>query len=115
MAFRKLATMDDLWSGEILALETDGRPVLLVNLEGSVHAYLDLCPHQRTRLSQGSLQRNVLACSTHGWEFDLRTGRGINPRTACLEAFPVRVENEDILVDVTEVVREERPKDWPKE
>jgi toluene monooxygenase system ferredoxin subunit len=100
MAFRKLATLDDLWSGEMLALESEGQPVLLVNVDGAICAYADICPHLRTRLSQGSLQGTVLACSTHGWEFDVRTGQGINPKAACLESFPVKVDNGEILVDV---------------
>ena len=100
MAFRKLATLDDLWSGEMLALESEGQPVLLVNVDGAICAYADICPHLRTRLSQGSLQGTVLSCFTHGWEFDVRTGQGINPKTACLESFPVKVDNGEILVDV---------------
>ena len=100
MAFRKVATLDELWDGEMMALETEGQAVLLVNLDGSVRAYADFCPHLRSRLSQGSLQRNVLTCRTHGWEFDAGTGQGINPKTACLECFAVKVENGDILIDV---------------
>jgi toluene monooxygenase system ferredoxin subunit len=46
------------------------------------------------------LQGNVLACPTHGWEFDASTGQGINPKAACLESFPVKVDNGEILVDV---------------
>jgi toluene monooxygenase system ferredoxin subunit len=103
MGFQKVATVDDLWSGEMIALEAEGQAVLLVNVDGGIRAYADVCPHLRTRLSQGSLQRSVLACSTHGWEFDVRTGQGINPKMACLESFPVKVENGNILVDVGRV------------
>jgi toluene monooxygenase system ferredoxin subunit len=100
MAFRKVAVLDELWDGEMVALEIDGRVVLLVNLSGNIHAYADSCPHLGTKLSLGCLQRNLLTCSTHGWEFDVGTGQGINPKTACLESFPVKVENGDILIDV---------------
>ena len=100
MAFRKVATLDELWDGEMTALEIEGHVVLLVNVDGGVHAYADSCPHLGTRLSQGSLQRPVLTCATHGWEFDVSTGQGINPRKACLDAFAVKVENGDILIDV---------------
>jgi toluene monooxygenase system ferredoxin subunit len=100
MAFRKIATLDDLWSGEMMAVESQGQPVLLVNVDGNIQAYADSCPHLRSKLSQGSLQGNVLACSTHGWEFDARTGQGINPKTACLDSFAVKVQDGNILVDV---------------
>jgi toluene monooxygenase system ferredoxin subunit len=100
MGFRKVATLDELWDGEMMALEIEGQVVLLVNVDGVIRAYADSCPHQRTRLSQGSLRRNILTCSTHGWEFDASTGDGINPKSACLECFPVKMENGDILLDV---------------
>lgn len=82
------------------ALEIEGQVVLLVNVKGEIRAYVDSCPHLGTRLSQGSLHRNALTCSTHGWEFDVCTGQGINPKTACLESFAVTVENGDIFIDV---------------
>lgn len=85
------------------ALESEGKPVLLVNLNGAIHAYADSCPHLRTRLSEGSLQRNVLVCTTHGWQFDAGTGQGINPRAACLKSFAVKVENGDVFVDVDQL------------
>jgi toluene monooxygenase system ferredoxin subunit len=80
--------------------EIEGHVVLLVNVVGGIQAFVDCCPHLGTRLSKGSLQRNVLTCATHGWEFDVSTGLGINPRKACLESFAVKVENGDILIDV---------------
>jgi toluene monooxygenase system ferredoxin subunit len=100
MGFRKVATLDELWDGEMMALEIEGQVVLLINVNGSIRAYADSCPHLRTRLSLGSLQRNVLTCSTHGWEFDASSGQGINPKSACLECFPVKLENGDILINV---------------
>ena len=100
MALRRVATLDELWEGEMIALEIEGKVVLLVNVDGGIHAYADSCPHLGTRLSQGSLRRNVLTCSTHAWEFDASSGQGINPKTACLESFAVKVENGDIFIDV---------------
>ena len=100
MAFQRVAILDELWDGEMIALETAGQVVLLVNVDGGIHAYADSCPHLGTRLSQGSLQRKLLTCATHGWEFDVSTGQGINPKTACLESLAVKVENGDIFIDV---------------
>jgi toluene monooxygenase system ferredoxin subunit len=102
MAFQRVATLNELWEGEMIALELEGRVVLLVNVDGSVRAFADSCPHLRTRLSQGALRRNILTCSTHGWEFDVITGQGINPRTACLEPFAVKVEDGEIFVDAAQ-------------
>ena len=45
MAFRKVATLDELWEGEMTVLEIEGHVVLLVNVDGGIHAYGDSCPH----------------------------------------------------------------------
>ena len=101
MAFQKVATLDELWSGEMMAVECGGKQVLLVNVGGEIRAYEDACPHLRTRLSEGSLRDRVLTCRTHGWQFDASTGEGINPRTACIPSFAVQVDGGNILVDPT--------------
>ena len=100
MAFRKVAVLDDLWSGEMVRVEVEGRQVLLVNIEGEVRAYFDECPHKRTPLSLGTLRGPTVTCATHQWEFDVRTGRGINPADTCLQRLDVRLENGDILLEV---------------
>jgi toluene monooxygenase system ferredoxin subunit len=100
MSFRKVATLEDLWSGEIIGREVDGESILLVNVDDCIYAYADTCPHQKSRLSEGTLTEKTLRCARHHWEFDVCTGCGINPRNTSLRPFPVRLDGEDILVDV---------------
>jgi toluene monooxygenase system ferredoxin subunit len=100
MAFQKVATLESLWSGEMTSVVVQEQQILLINIADTIYAYADVCPHKRTPLSEGSLDGRVLTCATHQWEFDVGTGIGINPDSACLEAFAVKVENGDILVDV---------------
>ena len=103
MTFLKIATLDDVWSGEVVGSAVDGIPVVLVNVEGTIHAYVDACPHLGSRLSQGSLREGILSCATHQWQFDAQTGCGINPLSACLEPLPLKIEGNDILLDVEKV------------
>jgi toluene monooxygenase system ferredoxin subunit len=100
MSFGKVANLDELWIGEKLAVDVGGRPVLLVNVEGIVCAYEDRCLHKGIALSLGTLEGHVLTCSVHGWMYDARTGAGMNPERAQLPCFPVKIEGNDILVDV---------------
>ena len=99
MAFVKVATLDDLWSGEMIGVVVEGIPVLLINVEGTLRAYTDICPHLGSPLSRGSFKGRILFCATHGWEFDAMAGCGINPRNTCLESLPLRLEGDDILLD----------------
>src|ERR1700746_158952 len=103
MGFRKVAKITDLWSGEMMGLEVNCERVLLVNIDNHIYAYADICPHQKSRLSEGTLTDKILRCARHHWEFDVCTGSGTNPQNTCLRVFPIRVNGSDILVDVDAV------------
>src|SRR5215831_6186846 len=100
MSLRRVASLEDLWSGEMIGLEVDGKAILLINVDDHIYAYADVCPHQKSRLSEGSLMGKTLRCARHHWEFDVCSGRGINPQNACLKAFPAALEGRDILLDL---------------
>jgi toluene monooxygenase system ferredoxin subunit len=103
MGFQKVAKREDLWSGEMMGLEVNGNHILLVNLDDRIYAYADACPHQNSRLSEGTLTGAILRCARHQWEFDVCSGSGVNPRNACLKPFPIRLDGEDILLDIDPV------------
>jgi toluene monooxygenase system ferredoxin subunit len=100
MAFRVVTTLDALWSGEMAAHTVGDKRIVLINIGGQIRAYADACPHMRTPLSGCSLNGAVLTCATHGWVFDVNTGRGINPTQACLTEFATMIQGNEILVDV---------------
>ena len=100
MGFQQVAKTEDLWSGEMMGLEVNGERVLLVNVDNRIYAYADICPHQKSRLSEGTLTDKILRCGRHLWEFDVCTGLGVNPQNSCLKLFPSKVDGEDILVDI---------------
>ena len=101
-ALRRATSLDALWSGEMAGVVIDGRPVLLVRHEDTVCAYEDRCPHLASPLSEGALDDGVLTCGAHEWQFDARTGRGVNPASACLRRYPVRLDGEQIFVGLRE-------------
>jgi len=100
MPFTRVAALEELWSGEMTPRLVDGKKVLLVRIGDAVHAYEDRCAHLGVALSEGSLEDGLLTCSAHQWQYDARTGTGINPASACLRRFPVKADEGDVLVDV---------------
>ena len=100
MGFQRVASIEDLWSGEMVAVEVNGELVLVVNIDNHIYAYADACPHQNSRLSEGTLTNKILRCARHHWEFDICSGAGVNPQNTCLRVFPVRLDGDDILVDL---------------
>jgi len=100
MAFERVIAADELWDGEMRSCVVSGRRVLLVRVGDDVRAFEDRCAHLGVPLSEGTLCGHVLTCSAHHYEYDVRTGCGINPRTVKLVEFPLRIENGAITVEV---------------
>lgn len=106
--FVEIADEDDLWDDEMEAYDLDDSEILLVRIDGEYHAYHGICPHQSVSLVEGSLDAGVLRCRAHEWLFDASTGKGINPRDACLRRHLVRVED-----GVVKVSRHPMPAEAP--
>lgn len=98
-----VATMDELWEGEIGEFYVGDRPILLAHLrDGEIRAYDGRCPHANYPLADGDVEEDMLTCPGHSWEFDLRTGAGINPDNCRLRSHPVRRNGDQITVSLTE-------------
>jgi toluene monooxygenase system ferredoxin subunit len=102
MVFHPVVAEDDLWDGEMQGHVLFGRKLLLVRLGGRFYAYEDRCAHLGVALSSGKLEGHVLTCSAHHYQYDVRTGAGINPRRCALPRFRVKIEAGQVLVDPTE-------------
>lgn len=98
-----VATLDELWEGEVAEFQVGDRPILLAHLRsGEIRAYDALCPHAGYPLADGQVDGDVLMCGAHSWEFDLGTGAGVNPANCRLTSHPVRVDGDRIIVSINE-------------
>jgi hypothetical protein len=55
MGFQRIAKTEGLWIREMMGLEANAERVLLVNVDDRIYASADICPHQKIRLSEGTL------------------------------------------------------------
>ena len=94
--------LSDLPPGTMKGIDLDGRRVLVVNLEGKLHAWDGTCTHEEADLSTGFLLGDEITCPLHLSRFNLLTGEAVNPPAEkALTKYPVRVENGEILVELT--------------
>ena len=101
MAFKKACILDDISEGDMETFDVDGTEVLLVHVkEEGIYAVQAQCPHQEVDLVEGDLDGRVLTCMMHLWEFDVVAGKGVNPDDAEIAQYPVKIEGDDVLVDV---------------
>jgi nitrite reductase/ring-hydroxylating ferredoxin subunit len=100
VTFQAVARLGDLTEGELVGCDVGGVRVILARVGDGVHAYEDRCAHMGVRLSEGKRNGTRMFCRAHYWEYDVETGRAIEPTGACLRRFAVRIEDGRILVDV---------------
>lgn len=99
--WRVVCAVEDLWEGDLNNFTVDGEQVLLVHLDGGgFRAYQGICPHQGRALGDGDLDGDTLICPGHAWEFDIRTGTGLNPTGCRLFTYPIRVTDGYIQIEV---------------
>lgn len=74
-----VARLDEVAPGTMLLVQVDGANVLLVNLEGEIHALQGTCSHEYFELDRGFLTGDSLTCALHFSRFDVRTGEALDP------------------------------------
>lgn len=103
MTHRRAARLEELRNGR-RALFRDGRRQIALFLVGdSVHAVDNRCPHEGYPLMQGTVdeEKRLLTCQWHNWKFQLPSGDCVLGEDH-VRAYPTRVEDGDVYVDVTD-------------
>jgi 3-phenylpropionate/trans-cinnamate dioxygenase ferredoxin subunit len=97
--FLRVAQVNEVEEGGLLALEADGELVCLAKVEGCIYAFTDNCTHISGPLNEGELDGYTLTCPWHGAQFDVRTGKVLlGPARQDLLTYPVKVEEKDVLI-----------------
>ena len=106
MAFERVCSLDDLREGDIAEFKVGRQTIVLVYPSGGeIVAIQEECPHQQFPLAEGQFDgKRVLTCSAHLWEFDITTGKGVNPDDCELACYPVKVEGDDVYVDAAGII-----------
>ena len=98
--FITVAKVQEVPPGICKTVEVHGVAIALCNVQGTVYALDNTCPHAGGPLGEGTLRGECIVCPWHGWRFNVCTGeRPENPDfkvTRC----PVRIEGEEIQVAI---------------
>jgi 3-phenylpropionate/trans-cinnamate dioxygenase ferredoxin subunit len=86
--------------GGYLAVYPKGLAVLLVRVDGALHAVANKCAHMACPLEGGRLDGHVITCSCHDWRFDVRSGALVDAAEIALAVFPTKVADGKVHVDV---------------
>ena len=85
-----------------MELEAGGISICLANVNGELAALDNVCPHRLGPLGQGWVEGGAVVCPWHAWCFDPKTGAAVYPDRGQVEVFPLRIEENSVLVELPE-------------
>ena len=97
----RAASLAELRAAGRLVVHLDRHTVCLFAEGNDVHAVDNRCPHMGFPLHRGSVADGILTCHWHHARFDLCTGGTFDQWADELHRFPVELDGDDVLVDLT--------------
>src|SRR3954462_15718720 len=84
--------------GRVRSVTVDGRSIALTRCGARLSALENHCPHQGGPLGEGSIEKGLLRCPWHGYDYDPITGTPPPGFTDAPKHFPVEVRDGDVYV-----------------
>lgn len=85
---------------QVAEVEVEGIAICLANINGELSALDNICPHRQGPLGQGWVEGETVICPWHSWAFHGKTGLAEHPVNERVDVFQLRVEGEDVLVNI---------------
>jgi nitrite reductase (NADH) small subunit len=101
MPFVRASSKNEIPPGAIREFQIGGQSVALAHVDGKFFAINNVCLHRGGPLGEGELDRQVVTCPWHGWQFDVTSGQLLTNPSVTLACYPVEVRGEDVFVDVS--------------
>jgi nitrite reductase (NADH) small subunit len=102
MPWTRVAAVHECPPGSAGEFVVGERIVALFNVDGTYYALDGICPHQGGPLGKGALAGCIVTCPWHGFQFDVTTGQHLTSKSLVHPRFAVKVEGNDVLIDLGE-------------
>ena len=98
--FVKVATIDELTSGERKLIDFEEVTVAIFNINGKFYCIEDVCTHDGGPVAEGNLDGHKIECPRHGALFDVRDGSVLSmPAVVPVPTYQVKIEGDDIFIE----------------
>ena len=100
-AYVRIASTADLPpEGEAREFAAGAKTICVANCEGALSAMDNVCLHRGGPLGQGVVEDGKVICPWHGWQYDPKTGAAAHNPAAKVAVYPIKVEGDDVLVEI---------------
>lgn len=121
MSKHRVAKIADLPPGERKIVTINNREIGVLNVDGSLYALRNICPHRLGPICKGRVrplvvwegeevdggrftdigherENEIIKCPWHNWEFELKTGKSITDDDLRVRTYRVEVEDDDVVL-----------------
>lgn len=96
--FVPIVNVNEIAPGEVLEVVLGDSVVAVANVDGTIHAVDNVCPHAGGPLGDGEMDGHDVICPYHGWAFDVRTGGCHVNEKLSIRTFQVRIVGDQVCV-----------------
>jgi 3-phenylpropionate/trans-cinnamate dioxygenase ferredoxin component len=96
----EVARADQVPLGSCAPFTAGGKDVALFNVDGTICATADTCPHAGGSLGLGKLNGTTITCPVHGMKFDVTTGCFAGTSSFGVDSYPVKIVDAKIMVSL---------------
>jgi 3-phenylpropionate/trans-cinnamate dioxygenase ferredoxin subunit len=99
--FIEIAPVDRIPPGSGARFALTEKDVAIFDVDGTICAIADTCPHAGGSLGMGKLDGRIVTCPVHGMKFDVTTGCFAGTSDFGVASFPAKVVDGKILVAIS--------------
>src|SRR4249919_4209912 len=97
----RVGQLADLQRAECVVVQVKEHTLALFSRGEHIYAVDNRCPHMGFPLNRGTVKEGILTCHWHHARFDLASGGTFDQWADELRRFPVAVDGDDVLVDLS--------------
>ncbi len=101
--WHRVADTDVPDEGRVNSVEVDGRTVALARCGERLGALDNHCPHQGGPLGEGSIEKGLLRCPWHGYDYDPISGHPPSGFSDSVPSFPVEERPDGVYVELPDL------------
>src|SRR6478672_6486024 len=107
-SWHAIHSVDVPGEARVRSVTVDGRSIALARCGGTLGALDNHCPHQGGPLGEGSIEKGLLRCPWHGYDYDPLTGEPPGDFADSVTSYPVQEAVDGVHVQLPARVEVDR-------
>src|SRR3954454_15837394 len=98
LLWHRVADVDELPEGRVKTVAAGHRSLALTHFDGRYGALSNRCPHQGGPLGEGTIEKGMLRCPWHGYDYCPLDGS--SPFGDTVASFPIEIRDDGVYVGI---------------